>query len=147
MFLLFLNLLAHFISSGVWKPHPYFWLSRIFWSLTLLNISNRLPQMKYEFWNVLVVSFTHSKWTPSIEFFRRINSVHINTSFLCPIVLFRWDTKRPHDSYNHLYEFSNLWLRSIFPWRMGFYVGLFNTVLLAVICSFFPKFTLCIFCL
>ena len=144
IFLLCLNVVVHFISSGVCKPHPYYWLPRIFWKLKLLKIPIRLPQMKYEFWNFLGIYFTNFKWTPSIEMFIIINVVHINTKFLFPIMLFEWDIKRPHEISNHLSYLSNLWICRIFPWIMGFCGGFLNKVPSEVICPFFTQFILCI---
>ena len=122
IFLICINVVAHLISSGVRKPYPYLWLPRIFWSLTLLKIPNRLPQIKYEFWNILGVSFTHLKWAPSVDIFRRSNIVHINTPFLWPIVFFKWDIKFPHDISNHWSDSSNFWFCRIYHVAWGYVV-------------------------
>ena len=114
-FLLCLNVVPNFVSSGVLKLHPYCWFPRLLWSLALLKIPNSLPQMKSEFWNVLGMSFTNFNWAPSIEIFIRSNIFHINTPFMWPIVFFRWDIKCRNDISKHWSGWSNLWI-SIFSY-------------------------------
>ena len=94
--------------------------------------------MKSRFLNVLGMSFTNFKWTPTIDIFRRRNVVHTNTPFLWPIMFFQWNIKYPHEVSNHWSEFSNIWIWSISPWRMGLCGVFINKVPSALICPFPP---------
>ena len=75
IFLLCINVVAHFISVGLCKPHPYFWLPRTFYNITLLKIPNRIPQMKSEF---------EMSWVcPSLISSRHIPLIFLEEAILC----------------------------------------------------------------